>query len=85
MWSTARQLANQHLSNPQYYVDDQVQWDFDEDVLIFSTFYDVNEENENYSTFAKNLREELIKIIHLLSNRPPPIRGNLTEGEKVDG
>ena len=59
LWSTARQLANQHLSNPQYYVDDQVQWDFDEDVLIFSTFYDVNEENENYSTFAQNLRDEL--------------------------
>ena len=32
---------------------------FDEDVLIFSTFYDVNEDNENYSTFAQNLREEL--------------------------
>ena len=55
MWGIARQLANQHLSNPQYYVDDQVQWDFDEDVLIFSTFYDVNEDNENYSTFAQNL------------------------------
>ena len=26
----------------------------------------------------KNLREELIKIVHLLSNSPPPIRGNLT-------
>jgi outer membrane receptor protein involved in Fe transport len=59
LWSTARQLANQHLINPQYYVDDQVQWDFDEDVLIFSTFYDVDPENENYSTFAQNLREEL--------------------------
>ena len=33
----------------------------------------------------KNLREELIKIIHLLSNSPPPIRGNLTEGKKIDG
>ena len=26
----------------------------------------------------KNLREELIKIVHLLSNSSPPIRGNLT-------
>ena len=59
LWSTARQLANQHLSNPKYYVDDQVQWDFDEDVLIFSTFYDVDLNNENYSTFAQNLREDL--------------------------
>lgn len=59
LWPIARQLANQHLNNPQYYVDDEVQWDFDEDVLIFSTLYDVSEDNENYSTFAKNIREEL--------------------------
>tara|TARA_B100001250_G_scaffold6926_1_gene5867 strand:- start:874 stop:4650 length:3777 start_codon:yes stop_codon:yes gene_type:complete len=59
LWPIARQLANQHLNNPQYYVDDEVQWNFDEDVLIFSTFYDVSEDNENYSTFAQNIREEL--------------------------
>tara|TARA_B100001287_G_scaffold76985_1_gene64031 strand:+ start:1914 stop:5687 length:3774 start_codon:yes stop_codon:yes gene_type:complete len=59
LWQVGRQLANQHLTNPQYYVDDQVQWDFDEDVLIFSTFYDVNEDNENYTTFGKNLRDQL--------------------------
>ena len=59
LWPIARQLANQHLNNPQYYVDDEVQWAFDEDVLIFSTFYDVSEDNENYSTFAQNIREQL--------------------------
>jgi acetyl-CoA carboxylase carboxyl transferase subunit beta len=30
------------------------------------------------------LREELIKIVYLLSNSPPPVRGNLTKGKKVD-
>ncbi len=30
----------------------------------------------------KFLREELIKLIYLLKNQPPPIRGNITE---VDG
>tara|TARA_Y100001968_G_scaffold265924_1_gene255241 strand:- start:566 stop:1309 length:744 start_codon:yes stop_codon:yes gene_type:complete len=33
-------------------------------------------------TPRKFLREELIKIIYLLKNQPPPIRGNITE---VDG
>ena len=55
----ARQLANQHLNNPQYYVDDEVQWAFDDDVLILSTFYDVNEDSELYSTFGANIRDEL--------------------------
>jgi outer membrane receptor protein involved in Fe transport len=64
LWPIARQLANQHLNNPQYYVDDYTQWQFAETngdgvPLIFSTFYDVSEDNENYSTFAQNLREEL--------------------------
>ena len=59
LWNIGRQLANQHLTNPQYYVDDEIQWAFDEDVLLFSTFYDVNENNENYSTFGQNIREEL--------------------------
>ena len=59
LWNIARQLANQHLNNPQYYVDDEVQWAFDEDVLILSTFYDVNEDSELYSTFGANIRDEL--------------------------
>ena len=61
LWSLGRQLVNQHLSNPQYFVDDEVQWNpyFEGDVLVFSTFYDVNEDNENYTTFGKNVREML--------------------------
>ena len=59
LWQNARALANQHLNNPQYYVDDEVQWDFNEDVLVFSEFHDVSEDNENYTTFGKNIREFL--------------------------
>ena len=27
----------------------------------------------------KYLREELLKLIYLLKNQPPPVRGNITE------
>ncbi len=33
----------------------------------------------------KFLREELIKLIHLLKNQPPPIRGNITEFNEPNG
>lgn len=33
----------------------------------------------------KHLREELLKIIHLLSNKPPPVRGNITEVNEQNG
>ena len=33
----------------------------------------------------KLLREELIKIIYLLKNRPPPIRGNITDADGSNG
>ncbi len=33
----------------------------------------------------KFLREELIKLIYLLKNQPPPIRGNITESDGPNG
>ena len=66
LWSIARQLVNQHLSNPQYYVDDQVQWDFDEDVLIFSTF--------SSNCFSLSI----FNIILLASKRSNPINSSGT-------
>ena len=33
----------------------------------------------------KHMREELIKLIYLLKNKPPPIRGNITEVDVSDG
>ena len=33
----------------------------------------------------KFLREELIKLIYLLKNQPPPIRGNITESDEPNG
>ena len=62
LWQTARQLANRHLLGfEQYYVDDNVQntHPFGDDVLLISTFYDQDEDNESYSTFGQNIREQL--------------------------
>jgi len=31
------------------------------------------------------LREELIKLIYLLKNQPPPVRGKITEVDRSNG
>ena len=56
LWALGRQLANQHLQNKRYFIDDQLQWQFGEDFLIFSSEYIVSQ--EQYSTFGQNIREK---------------------------
>ena len=56
LWNLGRQLANQHLQNKVYYVDDQIQNQYGEDFLIFSSEYLVSQ--EQYSTFGKNIRNQ---------------------------
>ena len=55
-WNLGRQLANQHLQNKVYYVDDQIQNQYGEDFLIFSSEYLVSQ--EQYSTFGQNIRNQ---------------------------
>ena len=62
LWQRARQLANRHLIGfEEYYVDDELQNNHPngEDVLLISTFYNQSEENELYTTFGQNIREQL--------------------------
>jgi len=56
LWNLGRQLANQHLQNKRYFVDDQIQWQYGEDFLIFSSEYIVSD--EQYSTFGQNIRNQ---------------------------
>ena len=56
LWGLGRQLANQHLQNKVYFIDDEVQWQYGEDFLIFSSEYVPSQ--DQYSTFGQNIRNE---------------------------
>ena len=60
--SRARQLANRHLYGfEEYIIDDELQNSHPngDDVLLISEVYYQSEDVETYSTFGKNIREQL--------------------------
>ena len=62
LWSRARQLANRHLLGfEEYIIDDELQNSHPngDDVLLISEVYYQSEDVETYSTFGKNIREQL--------------------------
>ncbi|MBH75757.1 MAG: hypothetical protein CMP68_01125 [Flavobacteriales bacterium] len=56
LWTLGRQYANQHLQNKVYFIDDALQNQYNENFLIFSSEYVVNQ--EQYSYFGQSIRDK---------------------------